>query len=74
VTEPLEDLEALVGLGSSSLANLVFLSEQRVIESPMKMRSLLGQMAQPWVDLLVEIMGHPQVGPPLFPLKIPDQE
>jgi hypothetical protein len=70
----LEDLEALVGWGSSSLARLVFLSEQGVIESLMKMSSLLGQMAQPWLDLLVGIVGHPQVDPPLFPLKIPDQE
>jgi hypothetical protein len=72
VTEPLEDLEVLIEWGSSSLAKLVFLSEQGVIESLMKMRSLLGQMAQPWVDLLVEILGHPQVDPPLFPLKISD--
>jgi hypothetical protein len=74
VTEPLEDLEDLVEWGSSSLARLVFPSEQGVIESLMKMRFLLGQMAQPWVDLLVEILGHPQDCPPLFPLKIPDQE
>jgi hypothetical protein len=74
VTEPLEDLEDLVEWGSSSLVRLVFPSEQGVTESLMKMRSLLGQMAQPWVDLLVEILGHPQVDPPLFPLKIPDQE
>jgi hypothetical protein len=47
VTEPLEDLEVLIEWGSSSLAKLVFLSEQGVIESLMKMRSLLGQMAQP---------------------------
>jgi hypothetical protein len=73
VTEPLEDLEALVGWGSSSLARLVFLSEQGVIESLMKMRFLLGQMAQPWVDLHIEILGHPQDDPPLFPLKISDQ-
>jgi hypothetical protein len=74
VTEPLEDLEDLVEWGSSSLARLVFSSEQGVIESLMKKRSLLGQMVQPWVDLLVEILGHPQADPPLFPLKIPDQE
>jgi hypothetical protein len=74
VTEPLEDLEDLVEWGSSSLARLVFPSEQGVIESLMKMRSLLGQMVQPWVDLVVEILGHPQDCPPLFPLKIPDQE
>jgi hypothetical protein len=73
VIEPLEDLEALVGWGSSSLVKLVFLSEQSVIESLMKMRSLLGQMAQPWVGLHVEILGHPQGDLPLFPLKISDQ-
>jgi hypothetical protein len=73
VIEPLEELKALVGWGGSSLARLVFLSEQGVIQSLMKMRSLLGQMNQPWVDLHVEILGHPQVDPPLFPLKIPDQ-
>jgi hypothetical protein len=54
VIEPLEDLKALIGWGISSLARLVFLSEQGVIESLMKMRSLPGQMAQPWVDLHVE--------------------
>jgi hypothetical protein len=42
VIEPLEDLKALVGWGSSSLERLVFLSEQGVIESLMKMRSLPG--------------------------------
>jgi hypothetical protein len=73
-TELLEDLEDLVEWGSSSLARLVFLSEQEVIGSLMKMRSLRGQMVQPWVDLLVETQGHPQVDPPLFPLKIPDRE
>jgi hypothetical protein len=74
VIEPLEDLEDLVEWGSPSLARLVFLSKQEVIGSLMKMRSLREQMAQPWVDLLVEILGHPQDCPPLFPLKIPDQE
>jgi hypothetical protein len=72
VIEPLEDLMAPVGWGNSSLASLVFLSEQGVIESLMKMRFLLGQVAQPWVDLLVEILGHPQDCPPLFPLQMPD--
>jgi hypothetical protein len=72
--EPLEDLMAPVGWENLPLERLVFLSEQGVIESLMKMRFLLGQMAQPCVDLLVEILGHPQVDPPLFPLKIPDQE
>jgi hypothetical protein len=50
----------------------VLLSEQGVTESLMKMRSLRGQMVQPWVDLLVETLGHPQVDPPLFPLQMPD--
>jgi hypothetical protein len=72
VIEPLKDLKALVGWGSSSLAKLVFLSEQGVIESLMKMRSLLEQMAQPLVDLHVERQGHPQVDLPLFLLQISD--
>jgi hypothetical protein len=74
VIEPLEDLMAPVGLGNLPLERLVLLSEQGVIESLMKMRSLRGQMVQPWVDLLVEILGHPQDCLPLFPLEIPDQE
>jgi hypothetical protein len=64
---------APIGWGNSSLASLVFLSEQGVIESLMKMRFPLGQVAQPWVDFLGEILGHLQVDPPLLPLKIPDQ-
>jgi hypothetical protein len=72
VIEPLKDLKALVGWGSSSLARLVILFEQGVIESLMKMRSPLGQMTQPWVDLYVERQGHPQVDPPLLPLQISD--
>jgi hypothetical protein len=72
VVEPLEDLMALVGLGNSSLASLVLLSEQGVIESLMKMRFPLVQVAQPWVDLLVETLGRPQVDPPLFLLQIPN--
>jgi hypothetical protein len=71
-SDPLKDLKALVGWKSSSLARLVFLSEQGVIESLMKMRSLLGQMAHPLMDLHVERQGHPQVDPPLFLLQIPD--
>jgi hypothetical protein len=47
---------ALIGLGNSSLASLVLLSGQGVIESLMKMRFPLEQVAQPWVDLLVETM------------------
>jgi hypothetical protein len=70
VIEPLEDLMALVGLGNSSLASLVLLSEQGVTESLMKMRFPLGQVAQPWVDLLVETLGHPRVDPPLFFLQV----
>jgi hypothetical protein len=72
VIKPLEDLEDPVERGSSSLASLVFLSEQEVIGSLMKMRSPRGQMVQPWVDLLVETLGRPQVDPPLFPLQMPD--
>jgi hypothetical protein len=72
VIEPLEDLMAPVGWGNLPLERLVFLSEQGVIESLMKIRSLLGQMAQPWVDLHAERWGHPQVDPPLFPLQMPD--
>jgi hypothetical protein len=72
VIEPLEDLEDPVERGNSSLASLVFLSKQEVTGSLMKMRSLRGQMVQPWVDLLVETLGHPQVDPPLFPLQMPD--
>jgi hypothetical protein len=72
VIEPLEDLMAPVGLGNLPLERLVFLSEQGVIESLRKIRSLLGQMAQPWVDLHAERRGHPQVDPPLFPLQMPD--
>jgi hypothetical protein len=71
VIEPLEDLMASVGLGNSSLASLVFLSEQGVIESLMKMRFPLGQVAQPWVDLLVETLRRPQVDPLLFLLQMP---
>jgi hypothetical protein len=72
VIEPLEDLMAYVGLGNSSLASLVLLSEQGVIESLMKMRFPLGQVAQLWVDLLVETLGRPQVDPPLFLLQMPN--
>jgi hypothetical protein len=67
---PLEDLMALVGLGSSSLASLVLLSGQGVTESLMKMRFPLGQVAQPWVDLFVETLGRPQVVLPLFLLQM----
>jgi hypothetical protein len=70
VIEPLGDSVAPVGLGDSSLVSLVFLSEQRVIESPMKMRFPLEQMAQPWEDLFVETLGRPQVGPLLFLLQM----
>jgi hypothetical protein len=66
VIGPLEDLMALVGLGNSSLVSLVLLLEQGVTESLMKMRFPLGQVAQPWVDLFVETLGHPQVDLPLL--------
>jgi hypothetical protein len=68
----LKGLKALVGWESSSLVVLVFLSEQRVIESLMKMKSLLGQVAQPLVDLYVEEQGCPQDDPPLFLLQVSD--
>jgi hypothetical protein len=66
----LEDLMVLVGLGDSSLENSLLL--QRVIESPMKMRSPLGQVTQPWVDLFVETLGCPRVVLPLFLLQVPN--
>jgi hypothetical protein len=66
VIEPLEDLMALVGLGNSSLESLVLLFEQGVMRFP------LGQVAQPWVDLFVETLGHPQADPPLFLLQMPN--
>jgi hypothetical protein len=72
VIEPLEDLMAPVGWGNSSLASLVSMSEKGVIESLMKMRFPLGQVAQLWVDLLVETLGRPQVDPPLFLLQMPN--
>jgi hypothetical protein len=72
VIGPLGDLMALVGLGSSSLASLVLLLEQGVIGSLMKMRFPLGQVTQPWVDLLVETLGRPQVVLPLFLLQMPN--
>jgi hypothetical protein len=72
VIEPLEDLMALVGLGNSSLGSLVLLSGQGVIESLMKMRFPLEQVAPPWVDLLVETLGRPPVDPPLFLLQMPN--
>jgi hypothetical protein len=70
VIELLEDLMALIGLGNSSLASLVLLLEQGVTESLMKMRFPLGQVAQPWVDLLVETLERPQVDPPLCLLQM----
>jgi hypothetical protein len=51
---------------------LVSLSEQGVIESLMKIKSLLGQVAQPLVDLYVEGQGYPQDDLPVFLLQIPD--
>jgi hypothetical protein len=61
----------LVGLGNSSLESLLLLFEQGVIESLMKMRFLLGQVTQPWVDLFVETLERPQVVLPLFLLQVP---
>jgi hypothetical protein len=72
VIGPLEDLMVLVELGSSSLESLLSLFEQGVIEFLMKMRFPLGQVTQPWVDLLVETLGHPQVVLPLFLLQVPN--
>jgi hypothetical protein len=69
--ESLKDLDFLLG-ESSSLVKLVSLSEQGVIESLMRMKSLSGQVAQPLVDLHVERQGHAQVDPPLFLLQVPD--
>jgi hypothetical protein len=62
----------LVGLGNSSLESLLLPFEQGVIESLMKMRFPLGQVAQPWVDLFVETLGSPQVVLPLFLLQVPN--
>jgi hypothetical protein len=59
-------------LERSSLVRLVSLSEQGVIESLMKIKSLLGQVAQPLVDLYVEGQGYPQDDLPVFLLQIPD--
>jgi hypothetical protein len=72
VIGPLEDLMALVEWGNSFLGNLILLSEQGVIQSLMKMKFPLGQVAQSWVDLLVATLGRPQVDPPLFLLQIPN--
>jgi hypothetical protein len=70
VIGPLEDWMILVGLGDSSLENSLLL--QKVIESLMKMRSPLGQVTQPWVDLFVETLGRPRVVLPLFLLQVPN--
>jgi hypothetical protein len=51
---------------------LVSLSERGVIESLMKMKYLLGQVAQPLMDLYVEERGYPQDDPPVFLLQVPD--
>jgi hypothetical protein len=71
---PLQDLMVLVGLGNSSLESLVLLLEQGVIESLMKMRFPLEQVARPQVDLFVETLGRPQVVLPLFLLQVPNQK
>jgi hypothetical protein len=70
--EPLKGLKCLVGWESSSLVRLVSLFEQGVIESLMRMKSPLEQVAQPLVDLRVEGQGHPQGDPPMFLLQVPD--
>jgi hypothetical protein len=63
---------ALVGLGNSSLVNLVLLLEQGVTESLMRMRFPLERVVQSWVDLLVETLGRPQAVLPLFLLQMPN--
>jgi hypothetical protein len=68
----LRDLKTLAGLESSSLVKLVSQSEQGVIESLMKMKSPLGQVAQPLVDLYVEEQGYPQEDLLVFLLQLPD--
>jgi hypothetical protein len=70
VIPPMGNLMILAGLGDSSLDNLLLL--QRVIESLMKMKFPLGQITQPWVNLLVVTLGHPQVVLPLFLLQVPN--
>jgi hypothetical protein len=64
VIVPLEDLTAPAGLGDSSLENLLLL--QKV----MKMRSSLGWVIRPRVDLLVGPLGHLQAALPLFLLQM----
>jgi hypothetical protein len=49
---PLEDLMAPIGLTNSSLENL------SLLQKVMKMRPPLGWVIQPWMDLLVEPLGH----------------
>jgi hypothetical protein len=68
----LKDLKILARLESSSLVKLVSLSEQGVIEFLMKMKSPLGQVAQPLGDLYVEEQGYPQDDLPVFLLQVPD--
>jgi hypothetical protein len=70
VIAPVGDLMILAGLGDSSLENSLLL--QRVIESLMKMKFPLGQVTQPWVNLLVVTLGRPQVVLPLFLLQVPN--
>jgi hypothetical protein len=69
--EPLRDLKFRVG-ESTSLVRLVFLSEQGVIESLMRMKSLFEQVTQPLVDLHVERQGYPQVDSLMFLLQVSD--
>jgi hypothetical protein len=70
VIAPVGNLMILAGLGDSSLENLLL--PQRVIESLMKMKFPLGQITQPWVNLLVVTLGRPQVVLPLFLLQVPN--
>jgi hypothetical protein len=66
VIVPLGGLMVPAELGDSSLENLLLL--QKV----MKMRSPLGWVIQPWVDLLVEPLGHPQDVLPWLLLQMSD--
>jgi hypothetical protein len=66
VIAPLENLVAPVGLGDSSLENLLLL--QKV----MKMRSPLGWAIQPWMDSLVEPLEHLQAVLPWLLLQMSD--
>jgi hypothetical protein len=67
-----QELLAEEEMGSPLLGLMSLHDQQGVIESLMKMRFPLGQVTQPWVDLFVETLGHPQVVLPLFLLQVPN--